>query len=151
MTFVANVNPKRRRKSGFPVVFDKLLQDFVNTGFSELTKNNFATTRPAANVKETESGFQIDLAIPGLKKEDIDINIDELLLTISGKTTSEEEVKEEKYTRQEFNYTAFSRSFTLNENIDIDNISAAHNNGVLSVILPKKEEVKQEKKVIEIA
>ena len=150
MTLLAKVNPKRRRPA-FPVFFDGLFNDFLNTSFPEILKDEFVAHRPAVNVKEIENGFLLDLAVPGLKKEDIDIKIEEEVLTISGKTKSEEKVNEEKYSRQEFNYASFSRSFTLNDSIDVDNIKANHENGILSITLPKKEEVKPESRVIEIA
>lgn len=109
---------------------------------------------PAVNFKETEDGFEIEMAVPGLKKEDFKIDLDHNLLTISAEDKSETSDKDEdgRYTRREFNYRSFKRAFTLPETSDADKIQASYQEGVLSVQIPKKEEAKPKPaKLIEVA
>lgn len=108
-------------------------------------------TIPSANIKETEKNFIIELAVPGKQKSDFNIHIEDQFLTISSEKKQEEKIENEKYTRQEFVYNAFSRSFTLPESIDQEQVKAAYENGILTIELPKKTEVeKNNKKQIHI-
>ena len=93
---------------------------------------------PAVNVKETEKGFDIELAAPGLSKNDFKITVDNRVLTISSEKQEEKEQKEKEYTRKEFSYSSFSRSFALPENVNEDGIKATYDNGLLNVSLLKK-------------
>jgi len=93
---------------------------------------------PAVNVNETESGFEIELAAPGLRKKDFDITVDNGVLTISSQKEEEKEEKEKDYTRREFGYSSFSRSFTLPESVNEDDIRAAYEDGVLKLYVTKK-------------
>lgn len=95
--------------------------------------------RPAANIMEQENSFTIELAAPGLKKESFSINLKNKVLTIS--TQAENPVSGEAK-RKEFDYSNFNRSFTLNEAIDVDQISASYEAGILTVTLPKRPEMK---------
>jgi HSP20 family protein len=93
----------------------------------------------------------LELSVPGRTKEDFNVQIDEKVLTISSETKKEEEVKEENYTRKEFSYSSFTRSFTLPETINEEGIKASYKNGILRFTLPKKEEsLPKPKRVIEI-
>ncbi len=126
----------------FPILFN----DFINAdwlgGVSNIDKTNF--NPPLVNIKETDENYTIELAIPGLNKDEFSIEIDNDLLIISSKTKSEKNTtsKNEKYTRKEFNYSSFNRSFNLPDTINNQEIEATYNNGVLMVNLPKKEEAK---------
>ena len=114
--------------------------------------DNFRTSFPAVNIKENEKDYVLELAIPGQKKEDFNIEVDNHVLTVSMETSNEEEVKDESYTRREFAYTSFKRAFTLPETVDEEHINAAYNNGILQFTLPKKEEaLPKPKRLIEIA
>ena len=95
---------------------------------------------PAVNIKEEKDKFVLDMAAPGMKKEDFKIDLDNYQLTISAETKDEKKEKADNYTRREFVYNSFSRSFTLPKTIDIDKIKGDYKNGVLSLVLPKKEE-----------
>ncbi len=95
-------------------------------------------TVPAVNVTETNGNYQVMLAAPGLKKDDFRIDVDGNLVTISAETTSEKEEQDKQFTRKEYNYSSFSRTFTLPENIDRDKIEAVYENGELKLMLPKK-------------
>jgi HSP20 family protein len=93
---------------------------------------------PAVNVKETEKGFDIELAAPGLSKKDFKITVDNRVLTISSEKQEEKEQKEQEYTRKEFSYSSFSRSFALPENVNEDGIKATYDNGLLKVSVLKQ-------------
>ena len=104
---------------------------------------------PVVNTREGEAAYHIDVDLPGVKKDDIKVDIHKDILTISGERKSKEEVKEEDYYKVETTFGKFSRSFTLPENVDTENIEARSDNGVLEVIIPKLNEEKI-KRVIEI-
>lgn len=130
----------KRQNSFFPVFSDFFGENFLNN-------NDWATT-PSINIAENKDGFRIEVAVPGLNKEDIKINIDKNILEISfeRKVNVESNSSKEcddKYYRKDFCYSNFKRSFTLPEYTDKDHISANHKNGVLNVYIPKKEETKE--------
>jgi HSP20 family protein len=102
------------------------------------------TTLPAVNVKETEDSFEIEVAAPGMKKEDFKVNIENNVLTISSEKKEERKEEEKgRFTRREFSYQSFQRSFSIPENlVDGEKISARYCEGILCIALPKKEEVK---------
>ena len=106
--------------------------------------------KPAANIIDNEKDFIIELAVPGMNKDQFSINLEDDMLTIS--VEREEESKEVKnYTRREFRYDGFSRSFSLPEIIDQDKIKADYKNGVLNVVLPKGKEAKVKGREIKIS
>ncbi|MCR9062506.1 MAG: Hsp20/alpha crystallin family protein [Cytophagales bacterium] len=123
--------------NSFPSLLDNLFSD---VDFFADSRSNLSV--PAVNVKEDGESFNIELAAPGVKKEDFKINVDEKLLTISSEVKKEETEEKDNYTRKEFNYSSFTRSFTLPKTVDIEKIEASHENGVLHITLPKKEEAK---------
>lgn len=104
---------------------------------------------PSVNIKETENGYIIELAVAGMAKNDFKINIDEDVLTISAEKKEEKKEGDEKYTRREYSYNSFSRSFSLPQNADADKAQAGYDNGVLTISLPKKtiEPVKKGKEI----
>ena len=93
---------------------------------------------PAVNVKENEKGFEIEVAAPGLAKKDFNITVDNRVLTISSEKEEEKEEKQDNYTRREFSYSSFSRSFTLPEDVNEDDLKANYADGVLRLTVPKK-------------
>lgn len=118
--------------------------DFFTRSFADLVGSDFAMNVPSVNVTKSENGFNIELAAPGLNKDDFNINVEKDRLTVSSEKKHEEEVNEDSYTRREFNYSSFSRSFYLPKSIDREAIEASYENGVLKLTLPKKEEVIRE-------
>ncbi len=104
---------------------------------------------PVVNTREAEEAYYIDVDLPGVKKDDIKIDIHKDVLTISGERKTKEEVEEEDYYKVETTFGKFSRSFTLPENADVENIEAKSDNGVLEVVIPKLNEEKV-KKIIKI-
>ncbi|GGG49718.1 molecular chaperone Hsp20 [Croceivirga lutea] len=133
------------------VLFPALFNDMMTTDWFGGLEND-RTHIPAVNIKENENGFELHMAIPGLHKDDVNIEVNENILTISSEVKTERETKEDNYTRKEFSYGAFKRSFTLPKTIDEDKINAIQENGVLKLTLPKKQEaLPKPKRLIEIA
>lgn len=97
---------------------------------------------PAVNITENKADFQVSMAVPGMKKDDFRIDVDGNMLTISSKKEETKEEKDKKFTRKEYNYSSFSRSFTLPEEINKEKIEARYEDGVLHITLPRKEEAK---------
>ena len=141
-----------KRTEKFPSVFDEFFNTDWFGGVSNMNKIGFNT--PAVNIRENEDSFVVELAAPGLNKEDFNVELDNDVLSISTEKEVNNEVKDEngKYTRKEFGYTSFKRSFSLPETIKGDAIEATYTNGILMITLPKKEEAKiQPKRLIEIS
>lgn len=122
---------------------DFFSRDLWNWGLDNNSTTN--TTIPAVNIKETASSFEVEMAAPGMKKEDFRVELDGNTLTINSEMKNEQEVKEgERYTRREFSYQSFQRTFTLPKNVvDVDQINARYENGVLHLTIPKREEARQ--------
>jgi len=100
-------------------------------------------TMPAVNITENKDDFKVSLAAPGMKKSDFNIDVQGNILTISAELEEKKEEKEENYTRKEYNFSSFSRSFTLPDEVNKEKIEAAYVDGVLNLSLPKKEEAKK--------
>lgn len=132
-------------------LFPSLMNEFFRPDFFG-GMETLGIAVPAVNIKETEKDFELELAIPGRKKEDFNIEVDKNELTISAEKKSEDAVLEKDYTRREFTYDSFKRVFSLPETVDVDKINASYENGILKFTLPKKEEaLPKPKKLIEIA
>ena len=106
---------------------------------------------PAVNIKENEKAYEVEMAAPGMKKENFNIAVENGILTISANVQDEKEEKEKDYTRREFSYNSFSRSFTLPQNIDENSIKAKYDNGVLYLTINKLQEEKAHKKTIPLS
>ncbi len=104
--------------------------------------NSRTSSMPAVNIREDDKKFTLDLAIPGIDKKDLKIDVNEDLLTISSETKNESEENKDGYKRKEFSYTSFCRSFQIPENVKSDKIEATYKDGILTVNLPKEEEEK---------
>jgi HSP20 family protein len=92
---------------------------------------------PKVNTREGENAYHIEVELPGIKKEDVDVKVDGNVLTISGERKLKNEVKEEDYHKVESRYGKFSRSFTLPEKVDVEHIQAEADNGIVEIIIPK--------------
>jgi len=135
--------------------FANLLDGIFSVDFPKLM-NELPTSKhnPPVNIIELEDQFTIEVALPGVDKESIDVDVNDNLLTISkteNKIDGETTKDEVKYTRKEFSFNTFKRTFNLPETVDSNLISANNNNGILSIVLPKKEEAKAVKKSIVIS
>ena len=140
------MNMIRKTTPWFPSLFD----EFFTRDFGiDLAPRTHQT--PAVNIIEKDNAFQLDLVAPGMEKKDFDVELEEDTLTIS--TTAENEIvqNDTQFTRREFDYASFTRSFRIPETIDTKNIKANYKNGLLSIVLPKrKEAIPEPKKQIEI-
>ncbi len=121
------------------VLFPSLMNEIFKPDWFGGLENDKSNV-PAVNIKENEKDFELELAVPGRKKEDFQIEINENVLTISTESKTEENIEKDNYTRREFTYSSFKRAFTLPETIDEDNIKANYDNGILKFTLPKKVE-----------
>ncbi len=120
--------------------FRPFLPSLMNEVFERQSNETELTYKPAANVREDEKNYTIELALPGFTKDEISISFEEEVLTVTAGRQPKEEVKGPKYTWNEFGYKSkYERSFQLPETVDADQISAKFENGILNVILPKKE------------
>lgn len=137
-----------RLRETFPAMFDEFFKPW-NEWFDGNGLQTRTMTVPAVNITDEKDYYKVSLAVPGMKKEDFSIDVEGNMLTISAEQEESSEEKEKKFTRKEYSYSSFSRSFTLPEGVKQENIEAKYHDGVLSITLPKKEDRKtgQSKKV----
>jgi HSP20 family protein len=136
-----------RKQSPF---FPSLVDEFVNRDWN-LELPSFSTTVPAVNIIEKETKYKIELAVPGMRKDHFEIEMEEGILSISVNQDEEKTSEKGKFTRREFSYNSFRRSFTIPESVDPAKIDANYTEGVLFISLPKrKEALPQPKKLINI-
>ena len=129
--------------------FPSLIDDFINQDWNLKTPSSI--TLPAVNIKDLEAQFEIELAVPGMKKSDFEIEVEDGLLSISSSLEEEQVTEKGKFTRREFSYNSFKRTFTIPDSVDPSNIEAQYSEGVLQLRLPKrKEALPQPKKLIKI-
>lgn len=142
MTMIKVHNPVQK---SINTLFDEFFNELPALG---KTVNNFFT--PAVNIFETPDAYHLEVIAPGRNKEDLNVTVENGLLTIS--FAKKEEAKQEDYkvVRREFSFQSFKRSFNVDENIQTENIQAKYENGLLKLLLPKKVELKQEAKSISI-
>jgi HSP20 family protein len=122
-----------------PSTFTDFFSDFLN---SDVLQKDFFKSIPAVNIMERKDDFQIELAVPGINKNDFKIEVDKGMLTISAEKKEEANEENNRYTRKEFSYSSFKRTFSLPEHVNAENIAAEYKDGVLMLNLPKKEEAK---------
>ncbi|MCJ7932325.1 MAG: Hsp20/alpha crystallin family protein [Chryseobacterium sp.] len=138
-----NLIRRNWNNSSLPNLFD----DFFNRELFNWGNNNYSstsTTVPSVNIKENGEAYEVQVAAPGMEKNDFEVKLDGNLLTISSKKQDSSETTEENFTRREFSYQSFQRSFELPRDVvDQDNINAKYENGLLMLTIPKKEAVKQ--------
>lgn len=138
--------------NGFSKSIDGMMKDLFNEFPSAVSK----TVRedvlyfPPVNIIDKEASYSIELAAPGFEKADFNVKLDNNILTISTEKKEENQSSTDKLVRREFSYKSFKRSFTVDEKIDTENISAKYENGILKLELPKKENVKASAKDINI-
>ncbi len=122
------------------------LSDFLNEDFFP-TFTRTSTSLPAVNIREDEKAFYLELAVPGMDKKDLRIEVKDDVLTISSEHKEEKNEDLEGYKRREFSYSSFCRSFYLPEDVNGENIGAAYKDGILNVTIPKLEEEKKKEKI----
>ncbi|MDP1803323.1 MAG: Hsp20/alpha crystallin family protein [Bacteroidota bacterium] len=134
-----------------PTLFGDIFNDAKLFGKNWFDKE-FGPTFPAVNIDESNKEFNLEFAAPGFKKEDFKVNVDGNVLTISAEKKEEKNEENKRFTRKEYSFNSFTRSFTLPETVNADNIDAKYNNGILKLSVPKKEETKTlPKKEIKVA
>ena len=133
--------PALRKKSTFPSLIDEFFGGDVFPGFFLDFDKRMAM--PAVNIIEGKNDYRIEVAAPGLDKADFKINLENNVLTISAEKENKQEETNERFMRREFNYSSFSRSFALPDDLDAEKVSAKHKDGVLNVLIPKKEQAKE--------
>lgn len=145
MTLVkfANGNKRNTLSPSFNDVFESVFNDsfFTDRSVSKV---------PAVNIAETDGNYHIELAVPGLKKEDFKISLEKNVLTISSETKTEHSEETKKYNRREYSYSTFSRSFTLPEAADHSNIEAGYADGILKINVAKREDAKFQNREIAV-
>ena len=128
----------------FPIAF----QDMIDKFWTEDTQK----WTPSTNITEREKDYKIDVAVPGIKKEDFKVEVENNILTVQGERKEEFSEEKNKVTRKEFHYGSFKRSFTLPETVDSEKINATYNDGILSLTIAKKEvALKEAKKAITVS
>lgn len=136
------MTPTRRSETLWPSLFDR----FFTNDLLDWNMTNFSgpdSTLPAVNVRETADEYILEIAAPGMNKKDFKVNYQNNTLTISSEKKDEKKEKNDKYSRREFSYQSFQRSFTVPGNeVDSEKISATYADGILCVKIPKREEVK---------
>lgn len=134
-----------------PTLFGDIFDSAKFFGKNWLEKE-FGQLFPAVNIKESNKDFSLEFAVPGFKKEDFKVTVENDVLNISAETKEEKNEENKKFTRKEFSYNSFSRSFSLPENVNTEHIDAKYENGILNLSIPKKEESKTlPKKDIKVA
>jgi HSP20 family protein len=123
-------------------VVNPFFSDVYNLLNDSALGEKFANRIPAVNIAETENEFEVELAVPGLKKEDFKINLEKNVLTVSAEKKAEEVNENKKYSKREYSYSSFTRSFTLPQSADQNKIEADYTDGILKFTIAKKEEAK---------
>ncbi|MDB5004102.1 MAG: hspA [Mucilaginibacter sp.] len=133
---------------------NNIVNPFFNDVYSLLNDSflneKLATRTPAVNIAETDAQFEIELAVPGLSKEDIKINLDKNVLSVAADKKTETVDENKKYTKREYSFNSFSRSFTLPESADHSKIEADYTAGILKLTVAKKEEAKFQSREIAV-
>ena len=132
------------QQNHFPQLFDDFFnRDIFNWGLTNYSDTN--TTIPAVNIKETTDSYEVEVAAPGMNKKDFTVQLEGNVLTISSEKESNKEQSDNvRYSAREFSYQSFSRTFTLQKDVvDTENIQATYEDGVLHLVIPKREEAKQ--------
>jgi len=144
MTLVKiNNGLKNNANPFFSDVFDSILND-------SYISDKLVARVPAVNIAETDNAFNIELAIPGLKKEDFKINLDKNILSVSAEKKAENNAETKKYSKREYSYNSFVRSFTLPDSVDHSKIEADYTDGILTLTVGKREEAKFQSREIAV-
>ena len=136
-----------KRNSALLPGFNDVFESFFNEAF---LSDRMVNRVPAVNISETEENYHIELAAPGLKKEDFKLDLDRNTLSVSVEVSSDQKTDQKNYSKREYSYSSFVRSFTLPESADNSNVNASYNDGVLRVDIAKREEAKNIRRQIEI-
>jgi HSP20 family protein len=131
------------KRNSFVPSSTALFDDFFSRDLFDWSKTEGNGLVPRVNIKETDDGFAVDIAAPGMKKEDFHVELDNDMLTVSSEASEDHEEEKRNYTRKEFSYHSFRRSFYLPNTVELEKINAKYSDGILSLWIPKKEEAKK--------
>lgn len=120
-----------------------LFDDFFTRDLFDWSRTEGNGLVPRVNIKEGDDGFGVEIAAPGMKKDDFRVQLDNDMLTVSSEVSNEQQEEKDNYTRKEFSYHSFRRSFYLPNTVEADKINAKYEDGILSLWIPKKEEAKK--------
>ncbi len=146
--YVTRYNPARDLQDFRRSFHD--FNSFLDSFISKREAVNLTDFEPSVNTREGEFAYHVELDLPGMKKEDISVDVKDNMVTISGERKVQKEIDEEDYYRIESRYGKFSRSFSLPEDVDVENIHAESQDGVLEVVIPKLEKKENKPRKIEI-
>jgi len=132
------------------ILTNSLLDELFKQNIGDVIGSDTVTHRPAVNIVETKDDFKLEVAAPGFDKGDFDVKVENSLLTISANREQKSENADQRFTRREFRYESFKRSFNLPQSINQEQVLAVYENGILNVTLPKKEEAKPTVKSITV-
>jgi len=135
------MNKTPKNESIVPTLFSDVFDNAKTFGKNWL-EHEFGLLLPAVNIRETNKDFCLEFAAPGFKRGDFKVSVHDNTLTIHAEKEEEKHEEHKRYTRKEFAYTSFSRAFTLPENVNVDDIDAGYNDGILKVSVPKREQSK---------
>jgi len=146
MTLV-KFNADQKRKNGLMPGFTDVFDSIFNDTF---LSDRMVARVPAVNVSETNSDYQIELAAPGLTKDDFKLKLERDVLSISVEQSQQNQQQERNYTKREYSYNSFVRSFTLPDSADENGVEAKYEEGILRISIPKREDAKTTSRQIEI-
>ena len=138
----------KKSRESWPSLVDEL---FSNDFFPRFYNRNDSYSVPAVNITEGKKEYRIDVAAPGLNKDDFKVSLDNNVLSVSSEKEAKNETNEEDVLRREFSYTSFSRCFTLPDSVDANRIKASHKDGILNIVVPKREEAVKPVKEIKVS
>ena len=150
------MNTLQKRMETFPSL-KSVFSDFFETPLEKYFGDNFFTGNawmkqiPSTNISETDNNYKVEIAAPGLKKDDFKVTVDNGMLNISAEKEEKKEEKDKNYTRKEYSYNSFSRSFYLPDTVMSDKLDAHYEDGVLHIMLPKKVEAKKVVKEVKVS
>lgn len=133
--------------------FNGIIDEIFNSSFSDILQHDFVSTKPSVNILEEPDSYKIEVAAPGLTKSDFNVELDndKLTITVEKKEETVDENEDGKFSKREFNYNSFKRSFHMSKDIEQEDIEATYKHGILTVHLKKKEEaIEKEPSTIEI-
>ncbi len=144
LTKNGNIVKRNQRGLGKFPNWSSFIDELFNDELGNVKNINFnnGITVPKVNIKESVDAYTMEMAVPGFKKSDFIVGLENETLSVSAEINNEEERKDDNYTRKEFSYASFKRSFVLPETVEEDKIEASYTNGILSLNIPKKEEAK---------
>ena len=133
-----------KRDVGYVPTISNFFDDFFTRDlFNWPSDSSTGTSIPKVNIYETDDEFHVEMAAPGMKKEDFNVELDNNALTISSQKSSETDKGDKNFQRREFSYLSFQRTFHLPDSVEVEKINAKYNDGILSLVIPKKQEAKR--------